>query len=319
MRNNSEVSQEHGSHSPELEPSGYHSRIVLNFFRHADKPKAEPGQTDESVRLTPTGRQQSWLASDSYHSEGASPETSLAMGGPRERSQETAGWVMAGDLDKLKGDESLEELKAILDKEQKFGSKLGVDNRLNFEIGEGEYADKLYQAYGADKNGLRWLIDESDKLAKKTGQTNATSYSTGASQIAEIIKKYENIAPRFDALVEKYKDEPAEEDKRMEDTMQRFFGSHLSVPDAFLAKLIEITDGTEERDRFVTALDNHGLDFVEGFQAEIKTASKGQKPTVEIHYEKKNPDGKIIFEYNEVLDEKLLDQIIDQGKETIKS
>lgn len=308
----------------------YHSRIVLNFFRHGDKPKAEPGQPDEEVRLTPAGREQARAVNADLYAKGASADTTLAMGGPRERSLETAAWAMTAHTDDLTGDETLEELRDKLDTEKHdrlklkpdhedyesskiFGSKLGVDSRLNFEAGSAEYKAAEDKAYGPDHRGLRWLVDESDELAKKEGDPNLTSYSNSAAAVAEMIKKYEKIAPHFDNLVDTYK-----EQNRTEDTLQRFFGSHLSVPDAFLAKLIENNEGVEERDRFIAALDNHGLDFVEGFQAEIKTETPGGKPTVEIHYQKKDKDDKVIYEYNKVLDDKVLDQIIQQAEETFK-
>ncbi len=82
------------------------SIVDLDFSRHAHK-EAVKGKPDEKVRLTEEGR----LYSKAKATDGDISQ-SMAFGGPKERSQETAGLMMAGLKDEITGMESLEELKA---------------------------------------------------------------------------------------------------------------------------------------------------------------------------------------------------------------
>jgi len=52
-------------------------------------------------------------------------------------------------------------------------------------------------------------------------------------------------------------------------------GSHLSVTESFLAKIIENTKGVAERDSFVAALGNQGFGFVEGYDVKIEKDESG--------------------------------------------
>lgn len=66
------------------------SKIVLQFFRHAEKELVE-GKTDEEIELTDTGRKQAIEKSEDNNI-----SQSVAFGSPRKRTQQTAGFVMGG-------------------------------------------------------------------------------------------------------------------------------------------------------------------------------------------------------------------------------
>lgn len=140
-----------------------------------------------------------------------------------------------------------------------------------------------------ERDYLKFLVEESDELAEKLEDENASTYSKMASNIASIVDKYLNIAPKWGELV-RSKDEFSE-------TLERFFCTHQGISESFLAKVIEKTKGIKERDRFVQVLDNYGFDFTEGFNVEI--LSKDSKDSV-IHISyKKEKEGKLIFEFDE--------------------
>ena len=275
----------------------YTSKIELIFMRHDEKPKANT-ESDEEVRLTPAGRMHA-----KEKSEQDDIGQSMAFGSPRKRTLETSGLVMSGKLEEITGTESLEELKEKLDKDLllKSGSKIRVDDRLNFEADfTSNYGKKALEA-AKSGNYLKFLVEDSDRLAKEDDNNKSSTYTTQAQAIASIIKKYIDIAPRFDKLAQ-------DKDKKYGDTMKRFFGSHQGVIESFLAKLIEKTKGIEERDKFVKILNNQGFDYAEGFDIDIKNKELGE-PTVHISY-KKEKDGEIIFEFDEDLPKEIIDSLI---------
>ena len=60
-------------------------------------------------------------------------------------------------------------------------------------------------------------------------------------------------------------------------------GTHASISEAFLAKIIEITEGIEARDNFIAQYPN-GFDYLQGFEADIVRDSKGDV-SVEIRFD----------------------------------
>jgi len=82
------------------------SKIDLRFFRHGEKEPSVSGKPDEEIQLTEKGRGQAIKKT-----EDEDISQSLAFGSSRKRAQQTAGLVMAGKLDEITGNESLDELK----------------------------------------------------------------------------------------------------------------------------------------------------------------------------------------------------------------
>lgn len=284
------------------------SVIELHLFRHSKK-ESVGGKQDERIKLTTEGRN---LAAT--HAQDKDIEYSIAFGSSRDRTQETAALVMGGKLEKINGEEELEELKEKLNAGFSFGNKgnkIGIDQRLNFNLDEKtEFGKKAYEAFA---NGvfLKFCVEESDDLAKLLKDNTTTTYSRAAGGIAEIVKKYLEIAPRWDALAQEQKDE---EKNKNNNTLKRFFGTHQSIGECFLAKVIEKTKSVAERDAFVTALDNQGFGFVEGFNIRIETlADKTQRLHISF---KKEKEGRVIFEYNQGMPQEIIESLIIKKTET---
>lgn len=273
------------------------SKIDLRFFRHAEK-ESDKSKSDEEIELTETGRKQAV-----EKSEDKDISQSVAFGSPRKRTQQTAGLVMSGRLDEITGNESIEELKEKLNKELKIGSKIGIDKRLDFNIDfSTDFGKKALEAV---KNGeyLKFLVEQSDTLAESFKDIDTETYNGMAGRVAEIVKKYLAIAPRWDALTQ-------DDDKSYEDTLKRFLGTHQGIGESFLAKVIEQTKGKDERDAFVSALGNQGFDFAEGFDVKIETIND-ETQIIHISF-KKEKDGEVVFEYDEIAPKEIIDSFIPE-------
>ena len=273
------------------------AKIILHFFRHDEK-ESDKTKSDTEIRLTEKGR---------LHSKGLSRKETdmsqaMAFGSPRKRAQETAGLIMAGAQDEITGTETLEELKTKLNKDLKYGSKLHTDSRFDFELPpKGIYHDEVMLAF-KESRFMKYLVEESDKRTEETGsEKDVINYSNLASQVAEIIEKYFKIMPRWKNLVK-------DEKKNYKSVMERFMVTHLSVQEAFLAKIIELTKGKSERDAFVSALNNQGFDYAEGFDVEIVADDNGEGK-IHITY-KKEKEGKIVFEFDEIVPVGMIENII---------
>ena len=275
----------------------YTSKIELVFMRHDEK-ENDKTKSGEEVRLTLAGKMHA-----KEKAEQDDIRQLVAFGSPRKRTQETAGLVMSGKLEEITGMETLEELKEKLDKDLplKSGSKIRVDDRLNFEADfTSNYGKKVLDAVKNEKY-LKFLVEDSDRLAREENDDKSSTYTKQAQAIASIVEKYYDIAPRFNELVQ-------DEDKGYEDTMKRFLGSHQGILESFLAKIIEKTKGVEERDKFVQVLNNQGFDYAEGFEIDIKNKEWGE-PSIHLLY-KKEKEGKTIFEFDEDLPKEIIDSLV---------
>ncbi len=273
----------------------FNSKIKLRFFRHDEK-ENDPEKTDHNIELTPKGR---------THAKDQALETNLAQsvafGSPRRRTQETAGFIMAGQSEDITGEESFSELKEKVDKDLGYGTKIAVDPKLNFDMeADNEY---VREAMAAFKKGelMKFVVEKSDELAKETGDDRSSTYSRMAASIASIIKKYVGVAPRWDDLVN-------DEAKKYEPTMSRFFATHQGMQESFLAKVIELSKGIEERDRFIQAIENKGFDYAEGFEAEITTKDTSE-PVVHISFKKEGQIPESTFEFDENISINILEKI----------
>jgi hypothetical protein len=254
----------------EVEP-----KIFLHFFRHSEKEKA-PGKSDKDIRLSPRGRE---LAKEKAVDTNLSQ--AVAFGSSRERTHETAFLVMAGEDDEITGEETLEELRTKIKKHVPVGSKIGVDERLNFFLDESTELGKKARAAFSGGEYLKFIVEQSDRLAKELDDKTNSTYGRQAAAVARIILKYVGIIPRWEKILQ---DDSA---KKYSDTLERFFGSHQGVLESFLAKVIEITEGADRRDEFVAVLGNQGFDYVEGFNVEISQ----NEPMVHLSYSRPRPGG----------------------------
>ena len=141
----------------------YTSKIELVFMRHDEK-ENDKTKSGEEVRLTLAGKMHA-----KEKAEQDDIRQLVAFGSPRKRTQETAGLVMSGKLEEITGMETLEELKEKLDKDLplKSGSKIRVDDRLNFEADfTSNYGKKVLDAVKNEKY-LKFLVEDSDRLARE--------------------------------------------------------------------------------------------------------------------------------------------------------
>jgi len=283
----------------------YRSRVVLSIFRHGEKEKTPPpGKTgDEEVLLTPAGRKGAIEKGDIFRLPEEGMAQAVAIGSPRKRAQETAAFVMAGEEETVTGEETLEELKKKLDGGKTYGSKTGTSERLNFDMGSGTYEEQMMKAFKSGKF-IEWLAKESDSFAESVNELKGSTYSRSAGNVAELVKNYLRAGKRFDELVKT---------KKYADTMQRFLGTHQSVGECFLAKVIEKTAGLEEREKFLQLIGT-GFGFVEGFQIEIDTPKQGNEPKIKLFFRRRGKDEKDVYEFHTEITPELLDEIIEEGK-----
>ena len=276
----------------------YTSKIELHFFRHGEREPIKEKPNIE-IALSQKGREQAIAKSKKTELSQV-----VAFGTPRIRAQETAGFVMAGKELALTGEETLKELKKKIDEGLKIGTKLGIEKKLDFpEDPTTEYYKAVLEVFMKEGNWLEFLINKSDELAKKYHDKKSFTYSRLAKQIAEIIQKYLKIAPRWNELVQ-------DKSKNYKDTLERFMGTHATICESFLAKIIEKTKGKEEQNKFVQILKGGIFDYVEGFDLEISNTAEG--PKIHIYYKKEKDGQKFVFD--EYINPKLLDEIIKEGK-----
>lgn len=277
----------------------YNSKIELHFFRHGESEPAVRGN-DVERELTQEGKEQAIAKSK----KDTKLEQALAFGSPRERAQQTAGFIMAGGNEAITGNESLDELRDKLESNLKIGKKMAIEERLDYSEDVSTEYYKLVWEHIRSGDILKFLVSESDKVAKELGDDKTPTYSKSARQIAEIIKKYLTISPRWNELV-------VDKTKNYSDTLERFMGTHQTVPESFLAKIIEKTKGVEERDKFIEMLGNKGFDYTEGFDLEILNTSIG--PVIHIYY-KRARDKEESYIFDQEVNIELIDEIINEGK-----
>ncbi|MEI8343470.1 MAG: hypothetical protein WCF93_00800 [Candidatus Moraniibacteriota bacterium] len=274
------------------------SFIELDFFRHSNKEK-DKEKTDIEISLTPEGKKNA-IDKASIDTD---IEQSIAFGAAPERTGLTSMLVMGGQEESITGEETFNELRDKLDAGIAVGSKLGIDNRLDFKADE----NSKYYAELADNfiNGkyLVYLIEQSDQRAKDFGDDYTATYSRMAQQVAQIIEKYQKISPRWSQLVE---DKSAEYTK----ALQRFMGTQQGVGECFLAKVIELTNGAVERDKFVEALGKkQGFDFLEGLRIFV-VDDDGDRPKLFVEYKHKDKeDASRNFEFVKEIDPALIEKI----------
>lgn len=270
------------------------SKISLHFMRHGKPESMAEGGTDKERHLGTTGIAQALHKSKSIDS---NLEQSLAYGSPRIRSQETAGIVMAGD--RIPEDVLPGGVKEFLNQDLKVGSKIGELEKLNFNEGSAEYSQKMNEAYGQG-NYFDFIAQESDTLAEKLGDLEASSLSMQAGNIAEVIKKYIKASPRWNELVN-------DSDKNYTEDLERYLGSHQGVVESFLYKAVKDNDFKEKL--ILNAMKpNGGFDFTEGLTIEIVQDDVDKEPQVMLKFSD-NVEG-VDFTLSETLSLVELDKMI---------
>src|SRR3989344_6087648 len=205
------------------------------------------------------------------------------------------------DFGREQAREKSSDLRTKIDNGLNVGSKIRVDERLDIHDPDtDEYDDQFFEAAKSSRY-LEFLFKESDMAAEKFGDKKADTYSRMASQVALIIQKYLNIAPRWDKLAN-------DDKKRYQNTLERFFSTHGGIGESFLGKVIELTKGIKERDRFAEALKMQGFDFLEGFDIEIMNYG-GQDSEIRIVFQKDYAEN-TVFNFNEKISPIILQKIL---------
>ena len=205
------------------------SRIVLEIFRHGKK-EDRKDLPNELLMLTPEGRKQAIEKGKELRPQ---PDISVAVGSLKRRTQETAGRAMLAEKQDITPEMSLKEIEQIIGKEQKYGKKIISDSHLDFSLG-GPITKKVKEAVASD-NLLNYAIYKSDQDALNLKDEITFTYSRSAGNLAELIKKYISIAPKFDKIVQKNPEKYAQFNNQME----RYMGTHQTIPESLLAKAIE--------------------------------------------------------------------------------
>ncbi len=276
----------------------FSTKIELHFFRHDDK-KSPEGKADQEIQISEEGRKHA-----ASFTEDDSIKQSVAFGSPRVRTKETAALHMAG---RRFTEEELEKSYTLDKLIEKIGpNKIATDERLDFILGINEKFTEEVQKSFDQGTFLKFLVEESDDLAKEIKDENVSSYSRVAARIAEIVNKYLIIASRFEELVKEHADKYSR-------IMKRFMGTHQTTSECFLAKVIEKTDGIEARNNFVKALNNQGFNSSEGFECDIVTDKEG-KTTLHIKFEKPKTEEKEGFVFNRDINPAVIDEIVNDFK-----
>lgn len=284
----------------------YTSKIELNFFRHGDK-ENDKTKGDDEIRLNESGREQAVDRSVELKN----PRLAKAMGSPRIRTQETAALVMLGKEEEINPSEGVENVKEIADPGLFNSPRIVEDDRLNFLLDENTESGRVALDNFKKGNYIKWLVENSDADADKNGDIEMnSSYAKSASRIASVIKDYFDASGRWDDIVKA--EDTRKFPKGYAKELERFFGSHLGVTEAFLAKAVEKIKGVDERNKFIEALGNQGFKFVEGYKVDIINENKEVKVVVE--YKKEDKDGNVVFEFSEEIPAKMIDEIIEEGK-----
>ncbi len=273
------------------------SRIVLEIFRHGKK-ESRKDLPNELLALTPEGRQQAIEKGKELHPQ---PDVAVAKGSPRRRTQETAGRAMLVEREDITPEMNLEEIEKTISKEQRYGKKIISDPRLDFEMG-GPISKKVREAVVAN-NLLNYVIYESDKDATEMKDDKTFTYSRSAGNLAELLKKYINIAPKFNKIVEKKPGKYAQYNNQME----RYMGTHQTIPESLLAKALEKIEGKEGRDKFVKSVGSAGMGETQGIRVEINNTPQGVKTNIKYR----------LGDREETLElpEEVLDEIIEDRDE----
>lgn len=272
------------------------SKIVLHFMRHGKPESLQDSGTDEERHLSDEGMKQARSKANKQQN----LRQSIAYGSPRLRSQETAGYVMAGDS--LGEDIEPKDIKYILNEDINVGSKIGTKEELNFNVGSPDFAKEADKSYGEGRY-LEFIINESDALAVQLRDKEATTLSVQAGNIAEIVMKYVEASSRWNQLVN-------DPEKKYDENLDRFLGSHQGVIESFLCKAV--SDNKLKADLIASSLSlKGGFDFVEGITIDIVQKDSSDEPEIILEFSKKTEDG-LNFDLKEKISMEKIKKIINE-------
>lgn len=264
---------------PEME-GPVESKVVLDFMRHGKREKHPNKFLDggPELPLTPEGRKQG-----DERGEELDPQTevSLGWGSPKFRSGETAYRAMLANED-IDPDDTYEDIEAKVDEELKgVGKKMIVDSRLDFHDG-GPIATGAKEAYHEGRY-MSWVINDSDKDAIEMNDTESTTLTRMAGNVAEIVQRYTKVGNNFNRLASK-----TDKYEESGNQLERYLGTHQGISESFAAKVLEKIKGDDAKNEFVTSVGG-GFDETEGVHIEI--ANKGTEQKIVMTYLLKDESG----------------------------
>ena len=282
------------------ESKKYSSRIKLHIMRHAEKEGWDKiDHVDSKKSLTPKGRESSIKKAHELD-----VKQGIVISSDRERAQATGLYAYAGKNEEITGKETLDELRKKVNSGLKYGSRILIDKRLNFAFKKGTPESDELQEAGEKDIYLKRIIEKHDALVKKEGGDDDNStYAVHAKNIAGLIQKYVDIAPKWNNLAN-------DPEKEYTDTLERVMATHGGIGESFLAEVISRLKGKDERDRFVQAIPN-GFDYLGQFDVGINTIQDG---TMTLHVNVDIQDKKNPYTFSEDIPIGMLEDIIHDNK-----
>jgi hypothetical protein len=242
------------------------TKVSLQIFRHSFK-ESDPNKVNSDLLLTPEGRELARLKGEEFR---PYPERAVAGASPMDRAAETAMLAMLADEKDIETDDSLEKMEAKVKEQVPVGKKLYRDERLGFALSNGPVGQIAMDAFRAG-NYMNWLVQDSDRQVLENKDLETTSYLRQASNIAELVARYQAVGNNFNRLVTDPKKQTEHGQK-----LERYLATHQTVLESFVAKVLEIQEGLSARDEFSEKLGN-GWAEMEGVRIDILNDSNGQR------------------------------------------
>lgn len=275
------------------EKEGIETRVVLEFMRHGQK-ENDKTKANKELGLSEEGRIQADAKGEKLR-----PQTEMAVGwgSPKGRTQETVYRAMLAEKG-LSPEASLEEIEKIVSQELKVGKKMTVDERLDFNV-KGPVGQEVLDAFKAGR-GLAYTIFESDRRAVETGDKESSTYTRFAANIAELIVRYLKVSENFNRMASQ-----TDKYEKFGNQLERYLGTHQTIVESFLAKILEKIYGSEKKEEFVKNI-GEGFKETQGIRVEI--VKKGQAQKIIITFEINNQKETLEIE------EDLLKDIIEERR-----
>lgn len=283
---------------PELE-----TKIVLHFFRHGAK-DTDPSKKNEEQLLTEVGRSQ---ADEKGREIKPDPKTTLTYASPRPRTQETALRALLAESGETTVNDDLTKLEELAHSDLAKAKipnakKLVIDERLNFTEKGGPASNNLMTAF-KEKRLLRWTVESSDQEMLETGDKITSSYSRVAGNVAELVKHYTDIGNTFyQSKIRKQENDKLSKEELI--SFERLFGTHQLIPESFICKVLEKTQGHEAVEKFLASIKDFAFAELQGFDLEVTNSAQGQE--IKMTFPMGQENQTIIFKAE------LLDEIIGE-------
>jgi hypothetical protein len=287
--------------------------VEIDLTRHGQKDGKAKGEADYPLRLTPVGK----LQALSKGLKMGDLDNSLSVGSPRQRSQETAGIAsrcqeILAELGttedvidsivakKANPEQFTAEEVAIIEKmgaitlehlQENLNAEYDTENmewitsdpRLDFDAESGPTAAEFTEHFkGGDL--MTFLIDKSDREAINTGDTSTSTYTRLAGTTASMLLQYAATMKQLHSLVKTEPKRYAKLKQGNDVRFRRLFGTHASVGDAFVIRIVEELEKQKRipkgsRDKIVEKIPN-GFAEAEGFK--FIASTDGEKPELKI-------------------------------------